>query len=95
MTTAVRRKALTVAEVYALPAMATAKDAFAAIGISQELGYELIRTKQFPINTVPLGRAIRVRRSDLLAFLGLGNDETPGGATPEASDERINKSTAK
>ncbi|MFF3060896.1 hypothetical protein [Streptomyces sp. NPDC057909] len=95
MTTAVRRKALTVAEVYALPAMATAKDAFAAIGISQELGYELIRTKQFPINTIPLGRAIRVRRSDLLAFLGLENSDATGGPAPAASDELINKSTAK
>lgn len=37
------------------------------------------------------GRTIRA----LLAVLGPENSETPGGATPEASDEQINKSTAK
>lgn len=88
MTTAVRRKALTVAEVYALPAMPTAKDAFAAMGIGNDLGYGLINSDEFPIPVIKLGRALRVRRSELLAYLGLGDDEAAGGPAPAASEQR-------
>lgn len=85
-------RALTAAEVLALPAMPTAQDAFAAIGISSDLGYQLIRDEEFPVEVIKLGaRALRVRRSELLNFLGLAgqeNDGTPGvepGAPVEQS----------
>jgi len=74
-------RALTAAEVLALPAMPTAQDAFAAIGISSDLGYQLIRDEEFPVDVIKLGaRALRVRRSELLNFLGLTEEN---GASPE------------
>ncbi|MFJ5893821.1 helix-turn-helix transcriptional regulator [Streptomyces californicus] len=70
--------ALSTREVLALPAMVKAEDAFAALGIGRDLGYRLIRQNKFPVPVVPLGaRIVRVRRTDLLAFLGLA--ETDGG----------------
>jgi hypothetical protein len=74
-----------------LPAMPTALQAFAALNIGETLGYELIKDGTFPIEVVKFGRAFRVRKSDLLAFLGLSetaavevqstaatNDDAPG-----------------
>lgn len=82
----VKIRALTAAEVRALPAMPSAQDAFAALGISEDLGYQLIRDGEFPIEAVKFGtRALRVRRSELLAFLGLAEDNE-GGAGPAQSD---------
>ncbi|WP_228995074.1 AlpA family transcriptional regulator [Streptomyces sp. DH8] len=70
--------ALSTREVLDLPAMVKAEDAFAALGIGRDLGYRLIRQGGFPVPVVPLGtRIVRVRRIDLLAFLGLA--ETDGG----------------
>ncbi|MGW1219500.1 helix-turn-helix transcriptional regulator [Streptomyces californicus] len=70
--------ALSTREVLDLPAMVKAEDAFAALGIGRDLGYRLIRQGEFPVPVVPLGaRIVRVRRTDLLAFLGLA--ETDGG----------------
>ncbi|KUN91901.1 helix-turn-helix transcriptional regulator [Streptomyces caeruleatus] len=76
-----KTRALTAAEVIALPAMPTAQDAFAALGISGDLGYQLIRDDEFPIEVIKLGaRALRVRRSDVLNFLGLAEES---GVVPE------------
>lgn len=73
-------KALTTEQVRRLPAMPTAQDAFAALGISRDLGYQLIRDEEFPVEVIKLGaRALRVRRSDLLNFLGLAEEN---GAAP-------------
>ncbi|MFJ6561891.1 hypothetical protein ACIQMV_18920 [Streptomyces sp. NPDC091412] len=58
-------------QVLDLPAMPTAKQAFGALNISEGTGYQLIRQEQFPIEVVPFGRALRVRKVDLIAFLGL------------------------
>lgn len=75
-----KTQALTAQEVLDLPAMPTAQDAFAAIGISSDLGYQLIRDGEFPVEVIKLGaRALRVRRSDLLNFLGLAEEN---GAAP-------------
>ncbi len=87
--------ALTETEVLALPAMATAAQAFAALGIGRDLGYQLIRRGEFPLDVVPLGRSLRVRRRDLVAFLGLENSNAAGGATPAASSERNDETAAK
>lgn len=67
--------ALSAQEVRDLPAMAKAEDAFAALGIGRDLGYRLIRQGEFPVPVVPLGRIVRVRRADLLNFLGLAEDD--------------------
>jgi hypothetical protein len=84
-------------QVLALPAMPSVKDAFAAMNIGLTNGYALVREGQFPIEVIPFGRALRVRRSDLVRFLGLAeradaevqsasaseNDDAPG-VQPEA-----------
>lgn len=88
-------------QVYALPAMPSVKQAFAALNIGPTLGYQLIRDAEFPIEVIPFGRALRVRRSDLVHFLGLTetadaevqsasastNDDAPG-VQPEAPSEQ-------
>lgn len=62
---------LTPAQAAALPAMPSALEAFAALNIGETLGYQLIREGQFPIEVIRFGRAFRVRKAELLAYLGL------------------------
>lgn len=62
---------LTPEQVMDLPAMPPVKSAFAALNISEGTGYQLIRDDQFPIEVIEFGRAKRVRKVDLVAFLGL------------------------
>ncbi|MCM2579518.1 helix-turn-helix transcriptional regulator [Streptomyces meridianus] len=88
MTTATRLKPLSVDEVRALPAMPTLPQASAACGISRETGYELATRGEFPIPVIKLGRSLKVRHTDLLAFLGLENGDAVGAASPTASVER-------
>jgi hypothetical protein len=66
-----------------LPAMPTALQAFAALNIGETNGYALIRSGEFPIEVVKFGRAFRVRKADLLAFLGLS--ETPAAEVQSAA----------
>lgn len=87
--------ALTENEVLALPAMTTAEQAFAALGIGRDLGYRLIKEAEFPVPVVRLGSAYRVRRRDLLAFLGLENSDAARGGALTASSERNNETAAK
>lgn len=88
MTTAA---ALTPDQVRALPAMVGAKQAFAALAIGETLGYELIANDEFPVEVKRLGRVFRVRRADLLAYLGLSEtpaDEVqPSAATDDDAPE--------
>ncbi|MEU5442739.1 MULTISPECIES: hypothetical protein [Streptomyces] len=92
--------ALTPEQVLALPAMPAVKSAFAAMNISEGMGYGLIRQDEFPIEVLEFGRAKRVRKTDLLAFLGLthsaaaevqsaaaANDDGAPGVQPEAPSE--------
>lgn len=91
-------KALTAQEVRNLPAMPAALTAFAALGISSDLGYQLIRDGEFPIEVIKLGaRALRVRRSELLDFLGIPeeNGDGAGVAPPTPLAERTTESTGK
>lgn len=62
---------LTPEQVLGLPAMPAVRVAFAALNVSEGTGYKLIREGQFPIEVVEFGRALRVRKVDLVAFLGL------------------------
>ncbi|RMB81304.1 AlpA family transcriptional regulator [Streptomyces shenzhenensis] len=94
--------ALTSKQVLQLPAMPTAQDAFAALGISRDLGYQLIKDGEFPVEVIKFGaRALRVRRSDLLNFLGLSetaaaevqsaaatSDDGAPGVQPKAPSEQ-------
>lgn len=67
-----RTRALSPAEVLALPAMPDlVPDAVAALGVSRDTGYALAKAGDFPIPVVPVGRRLKVRRADLLAFLGI------------------------
>ncbi|MFC5633732.1 helix-turn-helix domain-containing protein [Streptomyces bullii] len=51
--------------------MPSAQEAFAALNIGKTNGYELIDAGEFPIEVIRLGRALRVRKAELLQFLGL------------------------
>jgi predicted DNA-binding transcriptional regulator AlpA len=73
-------KSLTPAEVLALPAMPDlVPDAVAAIGVSRDTGYALNRRGEFPIPVITVGRSLKVRRADLLAFLGMAEDPVAAG----------------
>lgn len=92
MTTAVRRKALSVAEVLALPAMPDAwpDGAGACGGISRTVWYELIAKDETPVPVIRIGRSLKVRRSDLLNFLGLQDQaavEPESAASAEENDD--------
>lgn len=88
MTTAVRRKALSAAEVFALPAMPDAwpDGAGACGGISRTVWYELIAKGETPVPVIRIGRSLKVRRSDLLNFLGL-QDQAAAEVESAASAE--------
>lgn len=72
------------AQVYDLPAMPSVKQAFAAMNIGPTLGYQLVRDAEFPIEVIEFGRALRVRRTELLQFLGL----------PETADAEVQSASA-
>lgn len=107
--TAVRRNGLKAAQVLDLPAMTTLPEACAALGISNDLGYDLTARGEFPVPVVKINdRVLRVRRADLLAFLGLVDttlrpteDDTnhpenadAAGANPAASSEHVTTPTS-
>jgi hypothetical protein len=88
-------------QVLALPAMPSVKDAFAAMNIGPTTGYQLVRDGEFPIEVIPFGRALRVRRADLVRFLGLAEpvdaevqsasattDDGAPGVQPKAPSEQ-------
>ncbi|MEU5091688.1 hypothetical protein [Streptomyces sp. NPDC021356] len=92
---------LTAAQVAALPAMPSALQAFSALNIGETLGYDLIKAGEFPIEVVKFGRAYRVRKTDLLSFLGLAEfvaaevqsaaattDDGAPGVQPKAPSEQ-------
>jgi hypothetical protein len=94
-------KPLSPEQVMGLPAMPTVRVAFAALNISEGTGYKLIREDEFPIEVVPFGRALRVRKTDLVAFLRLppiaaaevqstaaANSDGAPGVQPEAPSEQ-------
>lgn len=60
------------------PQTLSAAEAFAALGIGKSLGYRLIEEGQFPVRVLRLGKAIRISRHDLDAYLrGVDADEAP------------------
>ncbi|WP_263170638.1 helix-turn-helix domain-containing protein [Streptomyces sp. SCSIO ZS0520] len=92
------RTALAPEEVLALPAMPTARQAFDALNISADLGYRLIKDGEFPLKVLEFGRgrALRVRRHELLTFLGLAeNADGAGAATAPTPHAEQTPDTAK
>ncbi|WP_215456623.1 helix-turn-helix domain-containing protein [Streptomyces sp. ATCC 21386] len=84
-------RALTAAEVLALPAMASAwpDGAAACGGIGRTAWYELIARGETPVPVIRVGRSLKVRRSDLLNFLGLQDQaavEVESAASAEEND---------
>jgi hypothetical protein len=76
--------ASTPAEVLALPAMPSLyPQAAAAVGVGRDLAYELHRRNEFPVEVIQVGRLLKVRRTDLLRFLGIEDtNDGAGAATP-------------
>lgn len=67
--------------------MPTALQAFAALNIGETLGYELISKGEFPIEVVKFGRAFRVRKTDLCAFIGLSETAAPEVQSAAATND--------
>jgi hypothetical protein len=75
-------RALTVAELLALPAAVDLPTAGRAWGLGRTKSHELARTGEFPCPVLRLGNAYRVTRSDLLASLGIEPDALPTTTAP-------------
>lgn len=85
MNTAVRRKALSAAEVLALPALPSAwPDGGMACGLGRTTTFQLIASGEFPVPVIRVGRSLKVRRSDLLNFLGIREEN---GSASEVQSE--------
>jgi hypothetical protein len=84
--TVTRRKGLTVAEALDLPVMF---DVWPTVGTACQLGrtatYQLAREDALPIPVLRVGRQLRARRSDLLNFLGLSEENGAGPACEAGS----------
>lgn len=82
MTQRTRRRGLSIAEAIDLPVMF---DVWPTVGTACQLGrtatYQLARENALPIPVVRVGRQFRARRSDLLGFLGITEDNGDGART--------------
>lgn len=81
-----RAHALTVSEVFALPALPDAPpDAGTACGIGRATWYELIAQDETPVLIIRIGRSLKVRRSVPLNSLGIEDTaaEVPSTAPAE------------
>ncbi len=65
-----------------------------ACGIARTTTYQLAREDALPIPVVRVGRQLRARRSDLLNFLGIReeNGDGAGGPAPTPLAERTTES---
>jgi excisionase family DNA binding protein len=86
---------LSVSEALALPVMF---DIWPTVGRACHIGrtttYQLAREGALPIPVVRVGRQFRARRSDLLAFLGLANNDGAGVAASAPSHENAPVTTS-
>jgi len=93
MTTAVRRKALTIGEILDQPAlMPLWPNVGQALGLAESTTYQLAAENKLPIETIRLGRKRVCRTVDVLAFLGL-HDDAAGVPAPTAPVENAPRST--
>lgn len=96
--TLARRRGLAIAEALELPVMFDVWPTVGeALGIGRTATYQLAREDALPIPCIRVGRQLRARRSDLLSFLGISeeNGDGAGGATPTPLAERTTESTGK
>lgn len=73
-------RGMTVDELLALPMLPRRLDVDPAFGISTSAGKALARAGRYPVPIVKVGKTQRVRRTDVLAFLGVTDAEQPVGA---------------
>ncbi|MGD3111462.1 DNA-binding protein [Streptomyces sp. YGL11-2] len=62
---------MSVEEVKALPAAVSVVTAARALGIGSDKAYELIKTDEFPAQTIPLGQTQKVSTASLWKVLGI------------------------
>lgn len=67
--------ALTTEEVLLLPAAVEFVDAARAFGLRRTAAHELARQGRFPVPLLTYGRTRRARRADIIAALGLSEQE--------------------
>jgi hypothetical protein len=93
-----RRRSLSAAEAIDLPVMfdvwPTLGDAF---GIGRTATYQLAREEALPIPVIRVGRQLRAKRSDLLNFLGIREENGDGARGPALTPlaERTTATTGK
>lgn len=86
--TAAARQGLSVAEAIALPVMFNVWPTVGrALNIGRTATFQLAAEDSLPIPVIRVGRQLRAKRSDLLAFLGLENSDAVGSPVPTASNE--------
>ncbi|MBI0294468.1 DNA-binding protein [Streptomyces sp. PRKS01-29] len=96
MTTAVRRTALTIAELYDQPPLMDLPTFAKVSGSAISTIYQLAAEGRMPVETVRLGRKRFVRTADVLAWLHLPhNDDKARDAAQALSVEHVNESTSK
>jgi hypothetical protein len=71
-------RALTLAEVSALPAVTDLVTAGRALGLGRTKAYQLARAGQFPCPVIRVGKAYLVPVAGLLDLLGLTRDDAKG-----------------
>ena len=68
---------MTTEKLAALPAMVDLRTAGKALGLGRDASYSLAKDETFPVEVLTLGRFLRVRKADLMAYLHLNMDGTP------------------
>ncbi|MFI0772348.1 DNA-binding protein [Streptomyces sp. NPDC021218] len=97
MTTAVRRTALTIADLYGQPPLMALWPTFGrdVCLLAESTTYQLAAENRLPVETVRLGRKRFVRTADVIAWLHLPqNDDSAAGATATPSVEHISETAA-
>lgn len=91
-----RRKTLTVAEVLSLPPLFPVWPTLGQIlDTGKTATYEMARSDTAPVPVIKVGRLLRCRKVDVLAFLGLTeNGDGTRGATRVPLAERTPESTS-
>ncbi|MGW3658375.1 DNA-binding protein [Streptomyces sp. NPDC005151] len=72
-TTTVDQRGMSLDEVLALPATVNVVTAARVLGIGHNKAYDLIKTGQFPVRTLPMGNTVRIPTAALWEALGVGS----------------------
>ncbi|QKT06075.1 hypothetical protein HUN08_01860 [Gordonia sp. X0973] len=76
---------MTVDEIHALPQVVGIEEASRALGWSRLHGYRLNQAGEFPLPVHKVGNRFKIKKSDLLDYLGLSENPAPTPTQP-ASD---------